>query len=85
MRSDGVCRSCGAPVRWVVTDATGKRMPLNPAPTADGNVWVLRYEDEIPIVAVAATLFDVPTAEAFKYTSHFATCEQADQWRKPRG
>lgn len=42
------CRSCGAPIAWVVTNA-GKRAPIDP----DG-------------------------------TNHFATCPQAESWRKPR-
>lgn len=41
------CRSCGAPVLWVMTKG-GKRAPLD----RDGH-------------------------------SHFATCPQADQWRRP--
>ncbi|MGK2898591.1 MAG: hypothetical protein ACSLE9_07870 [Burkholderiaceae bacterium] len=43
-----VCKSCGEPVDWVITDA-GKRAPMN----LDG----------------------VP---------HFATCPQANEWRRSR-
>jgi len=44
--SEQKCRSCGAPIEWVKTDA-GKWMPVDP----DG-------------------------------TSHFATCPDAEKWRK---
>jgi len=46
------CRSCGAPVIWIVT-AKGKRMPVE----AEG---------------------------AKRGESHFAHCEHAADWRKPR-
>jgi hypothetical protein len=31
------CRSCGAPIRWVVTEK-GKRIPLDRDPQPDGNI-----------------------------------------------
>lgn len=82
MRSDGQCRSCRAPVRWVVTEANGKRMPLDPEPVPDGNVWVVRIEDGMPVVAVALSAEGVPPAEAFRYQSHFVSCADRDSWRK---
>lgn len=32
MRPPDVCRSCGAEIRWVLTHATGARMPLDYKP-----------------------------------------------------
>jgi hypothetical protein len=56
----GNCRSCGAPIRWLLT-------PLNKyMPTDAANVG---HEE---------THFDHK-----RHTSHFATCLQADMWRKP--
>lgn len=52
-RSDrGVCRGCGAEMLWAITEK-GNRMPLDPAPDADG-----------------------------VFTSHWATCQKAGQFRK---
>lgn len=83
------CRSCGLPVAWAVTDA-GKAIPLDAepdgAPTVvpDGNLeatpgplFAVRY-----VIPGELNLFDVdpPT----RYRTHFATCPEADTWRKPR-
>jgi hypothetical protein len=69
------CRSCEAPILWAET-INGKRIPLDEAPVEDGR-FVL---DET---------YDPPLAEYAKggdprekFTSHFATCAQADRWRK---
>lgn len=81
MRSDAVCKSCKARIRWAVTE-TGRRMPLDPVGVADGNVWVLRFEGGTPIVAVARKPDDVPSSEPTRYRSHFSTCPEAASWRK---
>ena len=67
------CQSCGAPIRWAKT-VSGRRIPLDPQPTASGNVLLLDG------VATAVALVD-QTAEAPLYVSHFATCHQASAWR----
>lgn len=54
------CRSCGAPLRWLLTPK-GKRMPTDATTVEPGE-----------------THFDHR-----KHKSHFATCGQADMWRKP--
>lgn len=64
----GKCSSCGAPVLWVVM-GSGKRMPLNPEPKK------------------LVTLDDMPEARGYVtdcYTSHFATCPNAQAHRKAR-
>lgn len=33
------CSSCGKPIRWVLIVASGKKMPLDPEPAADGT-WI---------------------------------------------
>jgi hypothetical protein len=82
MRADAQCRSCHAPIRWVITAANGKRMPLDPEPVADGNMWVERIENGLPVMEVALSGDGVPTNVPFRYVSHFVTCEHRDQWRK---
>lgn len=82
MNADANCRSCKAPIRWCVTDATGKRMPIDPEPVADGNIWVIRHEDGMPVIGVALTRDGVPASEPFAYVSHFVNCPDRDSWRK---
>lgn len=74
------CRSCGAEVIWTVTK-TGKKMPVDAKPDPDGKliVWKndagvhARYEDDAP-----AFVQNRPS----RFTSHFATCPQAQQHRR---
>jgi hypothetical protein len=77
------CRSCGAPIVWAVTEATGRRMPIDPEPTSGGNV--ILSDDNPPVALVLpagqASLFAHGTG-ADRFTSHFATCPNADAHRK---
>lgn len=61
------CRSCGAEVTWAKTEA-GKNMPIERAD--DGN---LTYD-----AANGSVLHDPDGG----WISHFATCGQADDWRR---
>lgn len=61
------CRSCGAPIRWLRTEA-GKPMPVDETPSPDGNVvliggfaHVLHKDEE-------------PPENAARLLPHFATC-----------
>jgi len=82
MKADAECRSCRAPVRWVVTAANGKRMPIDPTPVPDGNVWIDGMQDGVPRVLVALSADSVPANVPLRYVSHFVTCPQRDEWRK---
>ena len=70
------CRSCQAPIFWAMTE-TGKSMPIDRDPNPEGNLVL----DENNIASVVA-----PTEGKgqTRYTSHFATCPDAGQHRKPR-
>jgi hypothetical protein len=81
VKPNGTCRSCGAPIVWVIT-ANGKQMPLDPEPADDGNVWVTGVWAGRRTVAVGLTGADVPRNEALRYVSHFVTCKDAATWRK---
>lgn len=70
-----VCSSCGAPIRWALSEKS-KRIPLDAAPVEDGNIIL---EDGI---ARYITLTDA--VPFLLYKSHFATCVNADQHRKRR-
>jgi hypothetical protein len=68
------CKSCGAEIIWAVT-TNGRRIPLDAEPEVDAP-GLFRIEIGGP----------PPGAFAVRklYTSHFATCPNADQHRKPR-
>jgi hypothetical protein len=59
-------------------------MPLDPDSNPDGNVWIDHYEQGEAIVMVAASPGRVPPSIPNRYTSHFTTCPQADEWRKKK-
>lgn len=62
------CRGCGAEIIWALT-VEGNRMPLNAQ--FEGRFILEPNPDGAPLATVKAT-----------YISHFATCPQADQFRK---
>lgn len=72
------CRShrCGAPIIWARSMATGKLMPVDAEPVADGNI-VLTEDLLGEITAVIE-----PGATAPRHKSHFATCPDADRFRR---
>lgn len=74
------CNGCGAPVDWVRVAKTGKRMPLDPEPRADGNIGRIDGGDTVEYVLPGGGLFD----DRPLYVSHFATCPKADQFRRPK-
>lgn len=79
----GRCTSCSAPVEWALTH-NFKRMPIDAAPAPDPtNLIAWRDTDgEIHVRdrdGIGAT--DAPS-DARYATSHFATCPNADQFRK---
>lgn len=82
------CKSCGAEIIWIKT-ANGKSMPCDAAgisysvdlhPGAKGEEVLNLITDRGTIVR---TMFD-PGGDKIGYTSHFATCPNANQHRKKR-
>lgn len=72
METNTRCRGCDAPIYWIKTQA-GKSHPLNPTPEKR---WVEYWPDGNP---------DLKTWQLIDtYTSHFATCPAADQFRKKK-
>lgn len=87
------CRSCHAEIIWAHT-AAGRRMPvdakpLDREPPNDGGVFVLlRTNGEAPLALplVGLTALSLESATRAKvplFVSHFSTCPNADEWRKP--
>lgn len=71
------CRSCQASVFWRRNIATGKAIPIDRQPSAEGNV-VLVGEDQCRFLKKGED------AQVTTYTSHFATCPEAARHRKPK-
>jgi hypothetical protein len=75
------CRSCGAPVQWGRVEPSGKAIPLDPEPTATGNLVVVRatygaHGELVPVVRYVGA-----DTAGERFVSHFVTCPDADQWR----
>lgn len=69
------CRSCDAEIIWAVSEKTGKPMPIDAAPSPLGNLIVINGR-----ARVATT--DDDRLHRPKYMSHFASCANAEEWRK---
>jgi hypothetical protein len=74
------CRSCKALVYWAITRATGRAMPVDVDPHGNGNL----------VLSVSQTTGQL-TADSYdeakhagrnRFRSHFASCRQAEQWRR---
>lgn len=70
------CLSCGARMIWV-RGGKGHWMPVDAEPVSDGNLELIK-NDRLVIAAPINPLF--PPEK--RYKSHFATCPDADGWRR---
>jgi hypothetical protein len=70
------CRSCGSSIIWAVTDS-GKRMPVDARSHADGKLR-LRVDSD----GTVHVFYDTTTSPYPKFRAHFATCPDADGWRR---
>jgi hypothetical protein len=84
MSGSSKCKSCDRPIVWCKM-SSGKNMPLDPEPVADGNL-VRMASVESGRAVFHAVVYRADKHEGFKrYRSHFVSCPQADQHRKRRG
>jgi hypothetical protein len=78
MPSNGICDLCDAEILWARTAKTGKPMPIDPAPCADGNVAV--YRDHTGrINARVLKKGEEPESYEKRGKAHFATCPKYPQ------
>lgn len=71
------CRSCGAPIAWAKTP-TGRSMPVDFAPVANGNVVLFDGPDGLlAVVAYASAAPGKP-----RHQAHFVSCPYAAEHRK---
>lgn len=75
------CKSCGAAVVWVRT-ASGKLMPIDGEPHVDGNLELVGA-GLTGVVYLSANQRAMPPTGP-RYLSHFVTCPNAANHRKPR-
>lgn len=79
------CRSCGAPVIWGVS-YTGRRMIFDAEPAPDGE-WYFEpgpRPDEPRAIGVGRSGALPLLGDGRLYRSHFATCPDAEEWRRKR-
>ena len=74
------CKSCGAAIIWAKT-CGGKSMPVDAAPSADGNL-VLTESAQFIEVSVVSEVSPFPGRD--RHLSHFVTCPHHAQHRKAR-
>lgn len=79
------CKSCGAEILWVETEK-GKQMPLDAKPSPDGRFRKERVEHDAAMKRDRKIVHFVRDDELEEntrklYTSHFATCPDADEHR----
>lgn len=79
------CRSCKAKIVWAVTEQ-GKSMPVDAEPVEGGNVYFVGSPGSLVVRVLSdpqPTLDEqTDSADGLRYLSHFATCPQADRWRR---
>lgn len=74
------CKACGAEIKWVEMDPSGKPMPVDPAPLS----VVLSIKD-MPYDLIDKELSSRKYNRAVvvrAYQPHWASCPAADQFRK---
>jgi hypothetical protein len=75
MITEASCKSCGASIVWAVTEG-GRRIPLDYEPIGRTVFRLVRtHEPSEPPMAL--------TVDA-AYVTHFVTCPNAEQHRRPR-
>ena len=75
-----VCKACGAPIKWIKM-ASGKAMPVDAKPIpfrSDPKGGLTLVEEDGRVVR---GMMDIES-DKYGYTSHFATCPMASQFRK---
>lgn len=82
MPETGKCRTCGAEIIWVVMAKSGKKNPLDAQAVDNGNIQLdADGKGHILSKDVIAKMREKGTA--LLYLSHFATCPQSREHRKP--
>jgi hypothetical protein len=83
MRRTGppTCEGCGARIVFVKMVATGKRVPCDPMPVADGNVCARQIGNQLHGYVISEDR--APQPNMLRYAAHFGTCPDRQDTRKP--
>ena len=77
------CRSCNAAIFYALSVTNQRPMPIDAVPVPGGNVLVRQGKKSTQLYAKVAGKSDGNgDGQEERYTSHFATCPQASEWRK---
>ncbi len=77
------CRACSAPMLWCVWPSSGKKMPVDAAPVADGNIVITIHGGTGGELRCEKYRENEPTHQnRNRYTSHFATCPESAELKK---
>jgi len=83
------CKGCGRRIDFVRSEASGKRIPLDPKPDPEaGTIRITARPDGVLPTAVVLSGQGLDQARHFGdelYVSHFATCPDAARFRRKRG
>lgn len=72
------CRSCKQPILFALT-RKGRRIPLDPDPVENGNIRLTEVEGrKLPLARVV----DGTENPGPRYRTHFASCPDADRFRR---
>lgn len=79
------CRSCGAEIIWIKM-ASGKSMPADPEQLTywakkGGSKKIITPNGEVVSCELEG---DIQSATGIGYISHFSTCPNANQHRRPK-
>lgn len=79
------CESCAAEIFFALNITTGRRMPIDAYPTDDGNVVVhgdpRSVGQRLELTATVLGPLEAHGHDGELYTSHFATCPEAGEWK----
>lgn len=75
------CRGCNAEMIWTVTEG-GRTMPVDKEPHPEGTIRLREHNGTYFSKVLKAD--EARTHQGPLYRSHFATCENANRFRRPK-
>ncbi|KXT55954.1 hypothetical protein Y710_16580 [Gordonia sp. QH-12] len=75
------CRGCRRPIFFAITP-DDRRIPIDEKPTSDGNLYLAGVSSPTAIVVRPGQAAGMREAGIPTYRAHFATCPNADDFRK---
>ena len=74
------CRSCKAPILWLVNTSTQRAAPIDAEPSPAGNILVL--DERTYRVLRPVELGNPEIGQGRRHTSHFQTCPDAAKFKR---